>query len=194
MHVPCIKHKSNPHPSKKQGAPLKQESVRAGAQGFRAPTLRKGSLGSASLQRRFPPSPALATCGRSRRLARLANLQAQVIMSDPSERLVCDPAGIVCVVPDPSPTVVCDPVTDICVELEPSPLEYWVPRLTILGCCALYGTNFVFGKLLGASLDPSAVCGLRFSLAALALSPYLRRLDSALLVPALSCGLATSIG
>jgi hypothetical protein len=108
--------------------------------------------------------------------------------------VVCDPAGIVGVVPDPSPTVVCDPVTDICVELEPSPLEYWVPRLTILGCCALYGTNFVFGKLLGASLDPSAVCGLRFSLAALALSPYLRRLDSALLVPALSCGLATSIG
>ena len=162
--------------------------------------LRKGSLGSASLQRRLPPSPALATCGRSRRLA---NLQAQVITSNQravadfspdTKRMVCDPAGIVCVVPDPSPTGVCDPVTDICVELEPSPLEYWVPRLTILGCCALYGTNFVFGKLLGASLDPSAVCGLRFSLAALALSPYLRRLDSALLVPALSCGLATSIG
>jgi hypothetical protein len=168
--------------------------------------LRRGSLGSASLQRRFPPSPAQATCGRSRRLA---NLQAQVITSNQhavadfshdTKRLACDPAGIVCVIPDPSPTVVCDPVTDICVELEPSPvlepspLEYWVPRLTILGCCALYGTNFVYGKLLGASLDPSAVCGLRFSLAALALSPYLRRLDSALLVPALSCGLATSIG
>ena len=76
---------------------------------------------------------------------------------------------------------------------EPTKLEYWAPRVTILGCCALYGTNFVFGKLLAGSFDPSVVSGLRFSLAALALSPYLRQFDRALLGPVLSCGAATSV-
>jgi drug/metabolite transporter (DMT)-like permease len=63
-----------------------------------------------------------------------------------------------------------------------------------LGCCMLYGTNFAFGRQLGETMGPSVVSGLRFTLAALTLSPYIRNLDPEMAVPAVACGLATSFG
>lgn len=69
------------------------------------------------------------------------------------------------------------PVCTIVDEDAPKELtsgEYWFPRVLFLGCCIAYGTNFALGRSMNEALDPSVVSGLRFSLAALTLSPFLR--------------------
>jgi len=57
---------------------------------------------------------------------------------------------------------------------ELSSAEYWFPRALFLSCCVAYGTNFALGRFMNEALAPSVVSGLRFSLAALVLSPFLK--------------------
>jgi hypothetical protein len=59
---------------------------------------------------------------------------------------------------------------------ELSPAEYWLPRALFLTVCAAYGTNFALGRFMNEALEPSVVSGLRFSIAALTLSPFLKDL------------------
>lgn len=58
----------------------------------------------------------------------------------------------------------------------------------------IYGSNFAFGQLLLESAPASVVSGLRFSLAGLALSPFLARLDPELIKPGVLVGLLLAFG
>jgi len=72
--------------------------------------------------------------------------------------VVCDGKGV-CVLAE-EPECIEGPEGDC---LVPGPLttpqQYWGPRLILLVCCVLYGTNFAFGRLLNDSLDASVVSG-----------------------------------
>lgn len=85
---------------------------------------------------------------------------------------------------------------DGCLVVGPTttPMQYWKPRLILLFCCILYGSNFAFGRLLNDTLDPSVVSGLRFSLAAALLSPFLKDLERELVQPAILCSLFVATG
>jgi hypothetical protein len=127
------------------------------------------------------PNPILSCCHTERSAQAAKDKSSAVAPSartDADVDILCDSTGMICVLPDTELVpvdVVCDSTGMVCVIPEPTGLDYWKPRITILGCCALYGTNFAFGKMLGAELDPSLTSALRFSLAALTLSPYLRQ-------------------
>jgi hypothetical protein len=60
------------------------------------------------------------------------------------------------------------------------PFLLQTPRIIFLACCIAYGTNFALGRSMNEALAPSVVSGLRFSLAALALSPFLRQMRAEL--------------
>lgn len=81
------------------------------------------------------------------------------------------------------PKVIC--VEGLCaIQEEPAELsgvDYWFPRGLFLACCVAYGTNFALGRSMNEALAPSVVSGLRFSLAALVLSPFLKDLKKELI-------------
>ena len=106
----------------------------------------------------------------------------------------CDGKGM-CVVAE-EPECIPGPEEGECLVPGPltTPQEYWAPRLTLLLCCVLYGTNFAFGRLLNDSVVPSVVSGLRFSLAALCLSPFLAQIEKELIKPAILCSLFVALG
>ena len=108
--------------------------------------------------------------------------------------VVCDGKGM-CVLAE-EPECIPGPEGDDCLLIGPTttPKEYWGPRLILLVCCVLYGTNFAFGRLLNDSLVPSVVSGLRFSLAAVCLSPFLKDIEKELIRPAIICSLFVALG
>jgi len=67
-------------------------------------------------------------------------------------------------------------------------------RATLLGVAALYGTNFGSIKIMQESLEPSTAALLRFTIALVALSPYLRTTPKELIKPGLEVGLWVSLG
>ena len=82
------------------------------------------------------------------------------------------------------PEVVCAEGLCAIVDDEPKELtaaEYWFPRGLFLACCVAYGTNFAFGRFMNEALSPAVVSGLRFSLAAVTLSPFLKDMKKELL-------------
>jgi len=89
----------------------------------------------------------------------------------------------------------CTPESALALECEPlGALEYWWPRVAMLGCSILYGTNFPLGRLMNEALPASATTSGRFVVAALALSPFLPKLPRSLILPALLCGSLDSVG
>ena len=111
----------------------------------------------------------------------------------------CDGKGL-CVLSDEPACVPGEDGEEICLPgpdgdwAASGPAKYWAPRLILLGCCVLYGTNFAFGRLLNDSLSPSVICGLRFSLAAAVLSPALKDIERELIRPAILCSLLVALG
>jgi len=109
--------------------------------------------------------------------------------------VVCDGKGM-CVVAE-EPECIPGPSEGECLIPGPlsTPQEYWTPRLTLLLCCVLYGTNFAVGRLLNDySVVPSVVSGLRFTLAAVCLSPFLPQIEKELIKPAILCSLFVAMG
>ena len=72
--------------------------------------------------------------------------------------------------------------------------EYLWPRILLLGCSVLYGTNFPLGRIMNEGLPASASTSARMLLAALALSPFLRNLAPELRWSALLCSCFTALG
>lgn len=90
--------------------------------------------------------------------------------------------------------VVCDDLHGICVlkdevSEEQSWIDVWKPRLLLSAVCIAYGSNFACGSIMTETMTPSVAAGLRFSVAALALSPFLPQLDRALLRQSVTCSL-----
>eukprot|EP00277_Geminigera_cryophila_P030282 CAMPEP_0173059552 /NCGR_PEP_ID=MMETSP1102-20130122/2055_1 /TAXON_ID=49646 /ORGANISM="Geminigera sp., Strain Caron Lab Isolate" /LENGTH=449 /DNA_ID=CAMNT_0013925583 /DNA_START=94 /DNA_END=1443 /DNA_ORIENTATION=+ len=95
-----------------------------------------------------------------------------------------DKAGGIRVAEKPEPEIVC--MEGLCAvsaedNVELTPAEYWFPRALFLSCCVAYGTNFALGRFMNEALAPSVVSGLRFSLAAVALSPFLKDIKKELI-------------
>eukprot|EP00287_Rhodomonas_sp_CCMP768_P008666 CAMPEP_0196736582 /NCGR_PEP_ID=MMETSP1091-20130531/14604_1 /TAXON_ID=302021 /ORGANISM="Rhodomonas sp., Strain CCMP768" /LENGTH=442 /DNA_ID=CAMNT_0042080337 /DNA_START=26 /DNA_END=1354 /DNA_ORIENTATION=+ len=100
----------------------------------------------------------------------------------------------------PGMKVVCDG-RNMCVlveeeETKPSTLDlkFWIPRFLILGCCMIYGSNFAFGQMLLETAPASVVSGLRFSLAGIALAPFLMQIDRKLIKPGIVIGMLLAFG
>jgi len=72
--------------------------------------------------------------------------------------------------------------------------SYIGPRALLAGASILYGTNFPLGAIMNDALPPSAATSARMDLAALALSPFLFKLNPALSAQALLCGCFTALG
>jgi drug/metabolite transporter (DMT)-like permease len=72
--------------------------------------------------------------------------------------------------------------------------SFWGYRLLLAGVACVYGTNFPLGSILDHALPPSAASSARFFLAALALSPFLPKLEKDLIGPALFAGCFTATG
>lgn len=109
--------------------------------------------------------------------------------------VVCNDKGL-CVLAD-EPECIPGPSGDDCLVPGPlsTPQQYWAPRLILLVCCVLYGSNFAFGRYLNdLSVTPSVVSGLRFSLAAVCLSPFLKDIEKELIRPAIVCSLFVAMG
>jgi len=109
------------------------------------------------------------------------------------EGVVCDGKGVCVLAEEPE----CIPGADgECLVPGPvtTPAQYWGPRILLLVCCVLYGTNFAFGRLLNDSLAPSVISGVRFSLAAACLSPFLKDIEKELVKPAIICSLFVATG
>jgi hypothetical protein len=100
-------------------------------------------------------------------------------LMDMPDGVVCDPRGV-CVIPDDEE------------EIAERPLGEWGPRIMLLAVCVAYGSNFAFGHILNDAMPSSVACGLRFSLAALALAPFLPQLERRLVFPAVASSLAIS--
>jgi hypothetical protein len=111
------------------------------------------------------------------------------------EGVVCDGKGM-CVLAEEPECIPSTPDGEDCLVPGPltTPQQYWGPRLILLLCCVLYGTNFAFGRLLNDSLDASVVSGLRFSLATVCLSPFLKDIEKELIRPAFICSLFVAMG
>ena len=99
--------------------------------------------------------------GATQRLRIQLQTQEPAAARDTELAVVC--ADGLCAVADSAPA-------------EQSPAEYWLPRALFLTVCAAYGTNFAIGRFMNEALEPSVVSGLRFSIAALTLSPFLKDL------------------
>ena len=109
----------------------------------------------------------------------------------------------VCVVADeesaPEKCYLNDDMTDVVCEpnpvIEPGlTVAYLWPRLLLLLCSVLYGTNFPLGRLMNDSLPASAATSTRMVLASIALSPFLFQLKPSLRGTAALCGTFTAIG
>jgi drug/metabolite transporter (DMT)-like permease len=72
--------------------------------------------------------------------------------------------------------------------------SYLGPRILLAGASILYGTNFPLGVMMNEAMTPSAATGARLVLAAVALSPFLPKLDPKLAGPSLLCGCFTALG
>eukprot|EP00594_Rhizosolenia_setigera_P019357 CAMPEP_0178958406 /NCGR_PEP_ID=MMETSP0789-20121207/11601_1 /TAXON_ID=3005 /ORGANISM="Rhizosolenia setigera, Strain CCMP 1694" /LENGTH=461 /DNA_ID=CAMNT_0020641061 /DNA_START=70 /DNA_END=1455 /DNA_ORIENTATION=- len=72
--------------------------------------------------------------------------------------------------------------------------SYIGPRSLLFGASILYGTNFPLGAIMNDAFVPSAATSARMFLAALALSPFLFKLDPKLSKSALLCGCFTALG
>jgi drug/metabolite transporter (DMT)-like permease len=73
-------------------------------------------------------------------------------------------------------------------------VDYLWPRILLLVCSVLYGSNFPAGRLMNDALPASATTSARFVLASLALSPFLPKLDPKLRSQAALCGCFTALG
>ncbi|KAG7370876.1 EamA-like transporter family protein [Nitzschia inconspicua] len=71
---------------------------------------------------------------------------------------------------------------------------FWSYRLLLAAVACVYGTNFPLGSILDQSLPPSAASASRFFVAALALSPFVPKLDKELVPMALFGGSFTGMG
>ena len=67
-------------------------------------------------------------------------------------------------------------------------------KALLLAVAVGYGTNFPVGRIMNGQLPAAATTSGRFALAALVLSPFIPRLDRALVVPALLTGLFDAFG
>jgi len=67
-------------------------------------------------------------------------------------------------------------------------------RLALLGVAALSGSGYAAVRVLGDSLDSSSILAIRFVIAALVLSPWIRKLDKEILGVALETGGWLTIG
>ena len=65
-------------------------------------------------------------------------------------------------------------------ETNPDASKQWWPSALLLGCSVLYGTNFPLGRLMNDALPASATSSARFLLAAIALSPFLLKINPAI--------------
>mmetsp|Transcript_11426 Transcript_11426/g.18980 ORF Transcript_11426/g.18980 Transcript_11426/m.18980 type:complete len:430 (-) Transcript_11426:235-1524(-) len=72
--------------------------------------------------------------------------------------------------------------------------SYIGPRLMLAGASVLYGTNFPLGAIMNESLPPSATTSARMLLAAVAMSPFLPKLNPEFAKPALFGGCLTAMG
>jgi len=72
--------------------------------------------------------------------------------------------------------------------------DIWITRITVLFVAFLYGSNFGSVKLLGENIDVSLAAGLRFSLAAIALSPLLKDMRKEVILPGLEIGFWVTLG
>lgn len=72
--------------------------------------------------------------------------------------------------------------------------SYLGPRLMLAFASILYGTNFPIGVIMNEAMTPSAATSARVVLAAVALSPFLPKLNPKLAGSALLCGCFTALG
>ena len=72
--------------------------------------------------------------------------------------------------------------------------SYLGPRAILAGASILYGTNFPLGVMMNEAMPPSAATAARTVLAALALSPFLFKLNPKLAGSAILCGSFTALG
>ena len=81
-------------------------------------------------------------------------------------------------------------------ETNPDASKQWWPSALLLGCSVLYGTNFPLGRLMNDALPASATSSARFLLAAIALSPFLLKINPAIRLQARRCwlGLGSAAG
>ena len=104
----------------------------------------------------------------------------------------------VCVISDreASPEMSCLDEEDGQVKSETNPdaSKQWWPSALLLGCSVLYGTNFPLGRLMNDALPASATSSARFLLAAIALSPFLLKINPAIRLQAMRCGAFTALG
>ena len=117
----------------------------------------------------------------------------------PPEAVIC--ARGVCVVADETAPEMCALDDDGTIKCAPNPdaeeksgFAAWWPSALLLGCSVLYGTNFPLGRLMNDALPASATSSARFLMAALALSPYLLKINPSIRRDAMVCGTFTAIG
>lgn len=67
-------------------------------------------------------------------------------------------------------------------------------KALLLAVAVGYGTNFPVGRMMNEALPAAATTSGRFTLAAIALSPFIPRLDKRLIVPALLTGVCDAVG
>lgn len=90
--------------------------------------------------------------------------------------------------------VVCEPNASDDVVAPGLTVAYLWPRVLLLVCSVLYGTNFPLGRLMNDAMPASAATSTRMVLASVALSPFLFRLKPELRASALTCGAFTALG
>ena len=84
-------------------------------------------------------------------------------------------------------------------EQSSSPIQallesYWGPRIVLSVCAAIYSTNFALGSIMNEALPASAVTASRMTLAALALLPFLLKIQPKLLPRAILTGACAALG
>jgi drug/metabolite transporter (DMT)-like permease len=104
-----------------------------------------------------------------------------------------DVAPEICILNDDMTEVVCEPNPDSLVTPGLSIAYLW-PRMLLLICSVLYGTNFPLGRLMNDALPASAATSNRLMLASIALSPFLFQLKPSLRSTAAVCGTFTALG
>jgi drug/metabolite transporter (DMT)-like permease len=104
-----------------------------------------------------------------------------------------DVAPEICILNDDMTEVVCAPNPDSIVTPGLSIAYLW-PRILLLICSVLYGTNFPLGRLMNDALPASAATSNRLMLASIALSPFLFQLKPSLRSTAAVCGTFTALG
>ena len=113
-----------------------------------------------------------------------------------NDAVVC--ARGVCVVVESDAPELCFADDSGAVECSANPAaaetKAWWPSALLLGASVLYGTNFPLGRLMNDAMPASASTSARMLFAALALSPFLLKLDPSIRSRALLCGTFTSLG